>query len=186
MESVSSGRLGERVRGLRRERGWTLERLAERSGVSRAMISKLERGEKNPTLVVAAKVAEGLGVSLSRLVGLEERREVVLVPRERRMIMRDPVTGFERQLLSPSFGGLEFIRNVVPGGSTSGEVPPHRRGVNEYVVVEKGSLRAVLGSEEYVLEEGDAMYFEADVAHRFDNAGEEECSYYLVVDPGSG
>ena len=150
------------------------------------MISKLERGEKNPTLVVAAKVAEGLGVSLSRLVGLEERREVVVVPRERRMIMRDPVTGFERQLLSPSFGALEFIRNVVPGGSTSGEVPPHRRGVNEYVVVEKGSLRAVLGSEEYVLEEGDAMYFEADVAHRFDNAGEEECSYYLVVDPGSG
>ena len=186
MESVSSGCLGERVRGLRRERGWTLEILAERSGVSRAMISKLERGEKNPTLVVAAKVAEGLGVSLSRLVGLEERREVVVVPRERRMIMRDPVTGFERQLLSPSFGGLEFIRNVVPEGSTSGEFPPHGQGVEEYVVVEKGSLRAVLGGEEYVLEEGDAVYFEADVAHRFDNAGEGECSYYLVIDPGSG
>ena len=185
MESVSSGRLGERVRGLRRERGWTLELLAERSGVSRAMISKLERGEKNPTLVVAAKVAEGLGVSLSRLVGLEESREVVVVSRERRMIMRDPVTGFERQLLSPSFGGLEFIRNVVPEGSTSGEFPPHGRGVEEYVVVEKGSLRAVLGGEEYVLEEGDAAYFEADVAHRFDNAGEGECSYYLVIDPGS-
>jgi transcriptional regulator with XRE-family HTH domain len=186
VESVSSGRLGERVRGLRRERGWTIEILAERSGVSRAMISKLERGEKNPTLVVAAKVAEGLGVSLSRLVGLEERREVVVVPRERRMIMRDPVTGFERQLLSPSIGGLEFIRNVVPEGSTSGELPPHRRSVDEYVVVEKGSLRAVLGGEEYVLEEGDAVYFEADVAHRFDNAGEGECSYYLVIDPGSG
>ena len=186
VESVSSGRLGERVRGLRRERGWTLELLAERSGVSRAMISKLERGEKNPTLVVAAKVAEGLGVSLSRLVGLEESREVVVVPRERRMIMRDPVTGFERQLLSPSFGGLEFIRNVVPEGSTSGEFPPHGQGVEEYVVVEKGSLRAVLGGEEYVLEEGDAVYFEADVAHRFDNAGEGECSYYLVIDPGSG
>jgi transcriptional regulator with XRE-family HTH domain len=57
-EDVSSGRVGERVRGLRRGRGWTLEVLAERSGVSRAMISKLERGEKNPTLVVAAKVAE--------------------------------------------------------------------------------------------------------------------------------
>ncbi|MDF2701739.1 MAG: transcriptional regulator, family with cupin sensor [Rubrobacteraceae bacterium] len=150
------------------------------------MISKLERGEKNPTLVVAAKVAEGLGVSLSQLVGLEERSEVVVVPRERRMIMRDPVTGFERQLLSPSFGGLEFIRNVVPEGSTSGELPPRRRGVDEYVVVEKGSLRAVLGGEEYVLEEGDAVYFEADVAHRFDNAGEGECSYYLVIDPGSG
>jgi transcriptional regulator with XRE-family HTH domain len=183
IEDVSSGRLGERVRALRRERGWTLESLAERSRVSRAMISKLERGEKNPTLVVAARVAEGLGVSLSQLVGIEARREIVVVPKERRMVMRDPETGFERQLLSPSFGGeLEFIRNVVPEGSTSGEFPPHRRGVEEYVVVEKGRLRAILGSEEHVLEEGDAAYFEADVAHRFDNAGVGECSYYLVID----
>jgi transcriptional regulator with XRE-family HTH domain len=184
VEEVSSGRLGERVRALRRERGWTLEMLAERSGVSRAMISKLERGEKNPTLVVAAKVAEGLGMNLSRLVGVEEKRKVVVVPRGRRMTMRDPETGFERQLLSPSLGGrgVEFMRNVVPENSTSGELPPHRHGVEKYVVVERGRLRAVLGGEEYVLEEGDAAYFEADVAHRFDNAGKGECSYYLVID----
>jgi transcriptional regulator with XRE-family HTH domain len=184
VEEVVSGRLGRRVRALRRERGLTLDGLARRSGVSRAMISKLERGEKNPTLVVAAKVAEGLGVSLSQVVGVEERREVVVVRRERRMVMRDPETGFERQLLSPSFGGrgIEFIRNVVPIESTSGEFPPHRRGVSEYVVVEKGRLRALLGSDEYFLERGDALYFEADVTHRFDNAGEGECSYYLVID----
>lgn len=183
MEGVQSKRLGARVQSLRREQGLTLDGLAERSGVSRAMISKLERGEKNPTLLVAAKVAEGLGVTLSQLVGIEERREVVLVPRGRRMIIRDPETGFERQLLSPSFGnrGVEFVRNVVPEGATSGEFPPHRRGVEEYVVVEKGRLRMVLGGEEYVLEEGDAIYFEADVTHRFENAGGEECSYYLVI-----
>jgi transcriptional regulator with XRE-family HTH domain len=188
VEEVSSGRLGERIRGLRRERGLTLDLLAQRSGVSRAMISKLERGEKNPTLVVAAKVAEGLGVSLSQLVGVEERREVVVVPRERRTIMRDPETGFERQLLSPSFGGrgIEFIRNVVPEGSSSGEFPPHRRGVEEYIVVENGRLKAVLGGEDYLLEEGDTLYFEADVPHRFDNAGEGECSYYLVIDSKAG
>jgi transcriptional regulator with XRE-family HTH domain len=184
VEEVSSGRLGERVRALRRERGLTLDLLAGQSGVSRAMISKLERGEKSPTLVVAAKVAEGLGVSLPQLVGVEERREVVVVRRDRRMTMRDPETGFERQLLSPSFGGrgIEFIRNVVPVGSTSGGFPPHRAGVEEYIVVERGQLRAVLGGEEYLLEEGDALYFEANVAHRFDNAGEGECSYYLVID----
>ena len=183
VEAVSSGRLGGRVRDLRRERGLTLEGLASRSGVSRAMLSKVERGEKNPTLVVAAKVAEGLAVPLSRLLGVEERREVVVVPRDRRTVMRDPETGFERQLLSPSFGGrgVEFVRNVVPEGSTSGEFPPHRRGVEEYVVVESGRLRAVLGGEEYLLERGDSLYFEADVTHRFDNVGEGPCSYYLVI-----
>lgn len=183
VESVSSGRLGVRVRELRRERGLTLEELAGRSGVSRAMISKLERGEKNPTLVIAARMAEGLGVSLSRLAGVEERREVVLVPRERRMVLRDPETGFVRQSLSPTFAGrgVEFLRNVVPEGSTSGDFPAHRKGVEEHVVVEKGRLRATLGGEEYLLREGDALYFEADVPHRFDNAGTGECAYYLVI-----
>ena len=147
------------------------------------MISKVERGEKNPTLVLIAKVAEGLGVTLSQLLGIEERRKVVVVPHDRQMITRDPETGFERQLLSPNFGGrdVEFVRNVIPEGSTSGEFPPHRRGVEEYVAAEKGRLRAVLGGEEYLLEEGDALYFEADMSHRFDNAGNGQCSYYLVI-----
>ena len=186
VEAVSSGRLGARVKELRRERGLTLDGLAGRSGVSRAMISKLERGEKNPTLVIAARLSEGLGVTLSQLAGAEDRREVVVVPRDRRMVMRDPETGFERQLLSPTFGnrGVEFIRNVVPEGSSSGGFPPHKKGVEEHIVVERGELRAVLGNEEYLLGEGDALYFEADTPHRFDNAGPGECSYYLVISSG--
>jgi transcriptional regulator with XRE-family HTH domain len=183
VDTVSAGRLGTRVRELRRVRGLTLEALAERSSVSRAMLSKLERGEKNPTLVVTAKVAEGLGVDLSELLGIEERRSVVVVPRDRRPVMQDPRTGFERQLLSPTCGGqgAEFVWIAVPEASTSGEFPPRRTGTETYVLVEKGRLRAILGGEEYLLEEGDALYFEADVAHRFDNAGEGECSCYLVT-----
>jgi transcriptional regulator with XRE-family HTH domain len=183
VEAVSSGRLGVRVRDLRKDRGLTLEELAEASGVSRAMISKLERGEKNPTLVIAARLAEGLGVSLSRLAGVEERREVVVVPRERRPVLRDPDTGFVRQSLSPTFAGrgVEFLRNVVPEGSTSGDFPPHRKGVEEHLVVERGELEASLGGERYLLREGDALFFEADVPHRFDNVGRGECSYYLVI-----
>jgi len=186
VEAVSSGRLGVRVRDLRKERGLTLEELARVSGVSRAMISKLERGEKNPTLVIAARLAEGLGVSLSRLAGVEERREVVVVPKERRMVLRDPETGFERQSLSPTFPGrgVEFLRNVVPEGSTSGDFPPHRKGVEEHIVVESGQLEATLDGKKYRLREGDALYFAADVPHRFDNVGRGECAYYLVISSG--
>lgn len=186
IEEVSSEKLGFRVRELRRAKGLTLNELAEASGVSRAMISKIERGEKNPTLVVTARISEGLGVTLSQLAGVERRREAVVVPRDRRMVLRDPETGFERQLLSPTFSrrGMEFIRNVIPEGSTSGEFPPHKKGVEEYLVIEKGRVAAVLDGEEYLLEEGDALYFEADVIHRFDNAGAEEASYYLVIASG--
>lgn len=147
------------------------------------MLSKVERGEKNPTLMVTAKVAEGLDVTISQLVGIQERRDVVVVPRARRIVMKDAETGFERQMLSPTFParGVEFIRNVIPQGSASGEFPPHKRGVEEYIVVEKGRMTAVLDGKEYQLEEGDAIYFEADVPHRFENAGQGECSYYLVI-----
>ena len=187
VQAVSSGRLGGRVKDLRRERGLTLDALAAKAGVSRAMISKLERGEKNPTLVVAAKLAEGLGVTLSQLAGTENGREVIIVPRNRRMVMRDPETGFERQLLSPTSGnrGIEFVRNTIPERSDSGDLPPHRKGVEEYILVEKGALKAVLGGEEAFLHEGDALYFEADVPHRFENAGPGPCSYYLVIAPNN-
>ena len=183
VEAVASSRLGARVKELRRGRNLTLDELAGLSGVSRAMISKLERGEKNPTLVVAARLAEGLGITLSALAGMEERREVIIIPRDKRMVMRDPETGFERQLLSPNFlgPGVEFVRNKIPPGSTSGEFPPHRKGFEEHLVVEHGSLKAILAGEEYLLDKGDSLYFEADIPHRFDNAGDVECTYYLVI-----
>lgn len=183
-EAVSSERLGERVRALRRGSGLTLNELAERAGVSRAMLSKVERAEKNPTLVVAARVAEGLGVTLTQLIETEAGGKAVVVPRGKRRVMRDPETGFERQTISPYTGGVEFVYNVIPAGSSSGEFPAHRRGVEEHVVVERGRLRAVLGGEEHLLEAGDAVYFEADVTHLFENAGEDECAYYLVIDSG--
>ena len=183
VETVSSAYLGARIRALRQQRRLTLDALAERSGVSRAMLSKIERGENNPTLVVAVKVALGLGVTTSELIGVEERREVVKVPQARRMRFTDPDTGFERQLLFPTFPGnnLDFVRHVLPVGVTSGDMPAHRRGTEKYLVVEQGTLRVVFPNTEYLLEVGDALYFECDVSHRFENAGAGVCSYYLVI-----
>jgi transcriptional regulator with XRE-family HTH domain len=181
--AVSPERLGERVRELRRARGLTLEELAAGSGVSRAMISKVERGEKNPTLVVAAKLAEGLGVSLSRLAGVEERRRAAVVRRDEQAVMRDPGSGFERRVLSPLFAGpLEFVLNTLPENESTGDFPPHPPGTEEYVAVARGRLLAVLDGEEYRLGTGDSLYFEADVTHRFQNVGPAACEYYLIID----
>ena len=183
VETVSAAQLGARVRDLRQRQRLTLDALAERSGVSRAMLSKIERGENNPTLVVVVKVALGLGITTSQLIGVEERREVVLVPKERRMVFRDEETGFERQLLFPTFDGnsIEFVRHVLPPGVVAGDMPAHKRGDEKYIVVERGRLRVVLPCATYLVEEGDALYFECDVTHRFENAGEGTCSYYLVI-----
>ena len=184
VEAAAADRLGARIRELRAGGGLTLEELAERSEVSRAMLSKVERGETNPTLVIAAKIASALEVSLTSLLGVEEeRRSVVVVPRGARRSFTDPETGFERQLLSPPFEGrtVEFVRHVIPRGASSGNLPAYPRGVEKYLVVEQGAVEVTVDGEPFRLAEGDALYFEADVPHRFSNVGRSTCSYYLVV-----
>jgi transcriptional regulator with XRE-family HTH domain len=185
-EAVSSRRIGERVRSLRREAGMTLDGLAERAGVSRAMLSKMERGEKNPTLMIAARVADGLGVTLSQLIDTKRGGKATLIARDERRVSRDPRTGFERGEISALTDGrgVGIAYNSLPEGTGSGDFPSYRSGVEQYVIVERGRLQVTVGVEEYALETGDALHFEADASHRFDNAGEGECGYYSVICSG--
>lgn len=181
VEAASAEQLGKRIRELRNQQGLTLDELAERSGVSRAMLSKIERGENNPTLVVAVKVAVALGLTTAQLIGVEERKQAIKVPKNRHISFVDPDTNFERQLF-PAFEGrpLEFVRLVIPEGISSGELSAHPIGFVKYIVMEKGTLRVVIGSQEYILEEGDLFFFAADLPHRFDNAGQGSCCCYLI------
>ncbi|WP_134686711.1 helix-turn-helix domain-containing protein [Brevibacillus migulae] len=177
---------GKNVKQARKEKGFTLQELSDRSGVSPSMLSLIEREEKNPTLQVACQIAEALDLTLSRLLGEQERREVIVIRRGERMVYRDEKSGFERHLLSPSFPskGIEFVLNIVPTGKESGMFPSHKPGVKEYIMVAQGKLRVELGNGHFVvdLEQGDSLYFEADVQHRFINTGQNDCQYYLVID----
>jgi transcriptional regulator with XRE-family HTH domain len=179
-----SARFGARVRAARLQQGLTLDALAAAAGISRAALSNLERGEHSPSLTAATNVARALGVSLAQLLGEEERRPVVTIPRDERLVFRDPATGIERQLLSPAFAGrgIEFIRATLPSGATTDELSPYHPAVDKYVLVEAGSLRVVIGADAYILREGDALYFRADAPHRFENAGPTSCSYLAVLD----
>ena len=187
LEAASAQKLGKRIRELRNQLGWSLEELAERSDVSRAMLSKVERGENNPTLIVALKIATGLGVTTSQLIGIEERHKVIKVPKSKRMTFRDPETNFVYQIF-PAFegGAIEFVRHILPVGVSSGELDAHSVGIEKYLLMEQGQLRVMIGSQEYTLEEGDLFYFQADVVHRFDNIGSEECSYFLIKNAKPG
>lgn len=174
-------RLAGRLRALRRERGLTLEEVAERSGVSRSALSKIERGEINPTLVLMTKVADAFGITVAQLIGVEGRRAAVRVPRDRRVSFRDPQTGFERQLF-PAFedAPVEFVRHVIPRGQSSGDLPGHEGPVEKYVLMERGRLRLTVGDASYDLGEGDLLYFDGSEPHRFENGGRGPCSYYLI------
>ena len=179
-----AGQFGARVRAERTRQGLTLDALASAAGVSRATLSNIERGEHNPSLNAATDVARSLGVSLSQLLGEEERRPIVQTTASERLLFRDAATGIERQLLSPPFAGhgIEWIRVMLPEGKSTEEVQPYHPAIDKYVLVETGQLRLVIGRDAYLVEPGDALYFRADIIHRFENAGPGECRYLAVLD----
>lgn len=176
--------LAEEIRRRRRERDLSLEALAALSGVSRSMISKIERGEAVPSTAVLSRLAEALGVTFSRLMAPATELEVLLIPASRQPVLRDEASGFLRRCLSPVLPGrgIDWVLNTLPPGATTGEFVAHRRGVSEYIFVLKGRLRAMIGDRAVVVEEGDSLYFEADAGHAFTNLGTDVCQYFLVID----
>ena len=177
-------RFGARVRAARQRQGLTLDALAGAAGISRASLSNLERGEHSPSLTAATNVARALGVSLALLLGEEDRRPVVTIPKAERPLFRDPETGIERQLLSPAFAGrgIEFIRATLPPATATDDLRPYAPAIDKYLLVESGALRVVIAGESHLLQEGDAFYFRASAPHRFENAGPGPCCYLAVLD----
>lgn len=175
---------GQRLKQERKKRDLTLDELQQKCGVSRSMLSKIERGEKNPTIAVVAEIARGLDVTVSQLLGEDEEQEVIMIKKDQRYTYKDPASGFERHVLSPILPakGIEFILNIIPAGQSSGKFPPHPKGTKEYITVTSGTLNLELNGKLHVLNEGDSIYFDADVYHQFTNIGNCECSYYLVID----
>lgn len=178
--------IGKAIQVRRNELKLTLEDLAKRSRVSRAMLSDIERGLKNPTIKLLCQIAEGLGCSVSELLGEPSAlpgKKLGILRRDERQRLIDPSTGVERQLLSPPMvrRGLEIIWYIIPPGQHTGAFPPHQPGVEEHLTVVQGALECHLGEQEVLLAEGDSLFFQADVSHDFYNPGATPCTYFLVI-----
>ena len=175
---------GRRVRAAREHAGLTLERLSQSSGVSRAMLSKVERGDKSPTLVVAMRIAHGLDLSLSSLIDAEGRlRAGAVIRKAERHVFRDEQSGFERHILSPvsADSAVELLFHHLPPRTSTGELPPYPAGTEKHVIMLEGLVTMTIGGSEIELREGDALFFDPSVPFSFDNRSDEPCGYYLVV-----
>ncbi len=130
-EDPVSRAFGDRVRILREQANLTLEQFSKQSGVSRAMLSKVERGEKSPTIGVARRIALALETSFSTLMGDDDapRRAFAVVRKDQRQIFRDSKTGFERFLLSPVMAGMAVKSSCItcPRKPRPANCPPTRR-----------------------------------------------------------
>ncbi|MFH8663220.1 helix-turn-helix domain-containing protein [Streptomyces afghaniensis] len=179
---LSMAELGARIRAERRARDMAVERLAELSGVSRSMVSEVERGAKTPSVLVLDRLATALGTSIARLLDEPVRPGVVVLHRAQQHVVRDP-SGWERRILSPVLPGVEFefMRTTLEPGVDAGEFSPHAPGSHEYVAVETGELRLTVDGVPHRLASGDAAYFPGNRRHAFANDSADVCVYYLAM-----
>src|SRR5437899_10107898 len=178
-----SRHLGGRVKHLRAARGWSLEALATASGVSRSMLSQIEREQANPTLAVTLRIARAFGLALGELLELPGAATAITV------IRADDHTYHYRsdkhcriRTLSPLNleKDVEFYEvRLQRGGALRSS--PHFEGTREFLTLQKGRLRVESANDAEELEPGDSASYRADVPHALINVGTTEAIIYLIV-----
>ncbi|EED36722.1 transcriptional regulator, XRE family with cupin sensor domain [Luminiphilus syltensis NOR5-1B] len=176
-------RLGQRVVEMRQNNGQTLDQLASASGVSRSMLSQIERGKANPTLAVTYRIAQSFGLSIGEMVddpSLGSPIEVVHGSDPGNLFRDDEECRI--RTLSPLHmeKNVEFYELVLaPGAALSSA--PHFVGTRELLTVTAGRAAVVTEASESALNVGDSAYYRADVAHSVSNPGCEQLRAFLVV-----
>ncbi|MEG6585448.1 helix-turn-helix domain-containing protein [Dendrosporobacter sp. 1207_IL3150] len=177
---------GKNIANLRIQQKISQEELAEKSGISRSMLSKIERDEVSPTIAVANKIACGLNTSVSALLDETNSERVQLRRIGDRVVQEDPISLIQRELIvhTSDLGlGIQYL--ISPPGATTGILPPHKSGSEKYIIVEQASLKVTLGKDDsYELNPGDCLAFAADTEHEMQSAELKECRYYVIqVEP---
>ncbi|MFZ5783058.1 MAG: helix-turn-helix domain-containing protein [Pseudomonadota bacterium] len=178
-------RIAARLRQLRGERGLALEALAERSGVSRSMISLIERGESSPTAVVLEKLATGLDVPLASLFDAPAAAADPVSRRKDQVEWRDPDSGYVRRNVSPA--GVPSPFQIVevafpPGARVAYETGARPGTTHQQIWVLQGAMEITLGRERHELGAGDCLAMVLDRPITFRNRTARPARYVVVVE----
>ena len=184
-EAYDEGRqaraIAERIRAERDLRSWSLAELSARSGVSKAMISKVERCEASPTASVLGRLSGAFGLPLSVLLALAEREGDRLTRRSEQPVWVDPETGYTRRTLSPPNGGrLELIEVVLPAGVRVPYPASAFSFQHQQIHVLEGELDFIEGPRTHRLSAGDCLQLGAPEDCVFFN-GSDKATRYLVA-----
>ncbi|HEX9296725.1 MAG TPA: XRE family transcriptional regulator [Polyangiaceae bacterium] len=177
-----SGHLRRRLKQLRTERTWSLDALARASGVSRSMLSQIERGQANPTVGVTFRIARAFGISLAELLEAPGATTSVTVIRtqDRAYHYRSDADCTIRTLSPLNLEkDVEFYEvQLKEGGELRSAA--HFRGTREFLTVQKGRVRVESGSDVEDLVKGDSASYRADLPHAIVNVGRGPAHVFLV------
>lgn len=181
--------IGEKIRTMRLRKGMGLVELGKHTGLSAALLSKIERGKLIPTLPTLLRIAMVFSVGLDHFFSDDRRRrltEVIRKAERKRFPERpgvpDPAYFFEsldykstERKLSAFYAEFEAV--------AAERAKPHQHNGVEFIYVFSGELALKIGSDEYTLGAGDAIYFDGSVPHTYRRAGSQPCQGLVVTTP---
>ena len=191
-ETLASGlgqyKIGEKVRTLRLKKKLGLVQLGEHTGLSAALLSKIERGQLFPTLPTLLRIALVFGVGLEHFfVDRTEKTAVAVIRKNDRLRLPDragedqPSYFFESLDFPVTDRKMEAFYAEFPMQSKTSE--PHQHVGAEFIYVIKGQLAVHIDGDDIVLDEGDAIYFESQAPHSYSRRGRGACTAIVVVAP---
>ncbi len=180
-------RIAEQARELRAVRRLSLEALAAKSGVSRSMISLIERGQASPTAVVLERLATGLGVPLARLLDAPSsaaKRPDPIARLDAQVQWRDPASGYLRRNVSPPHwpSPIEIVEVEFPAGArVAYETTAHDPPIEQQIWVIGGRIEVTLGDVRHRLGAGDCMAMTLDRPVIYANRTKAAAHYAVVI-----
>ncbi|NJM91167.1 MAG: helix-turn-helix domain-containing protein [Myxococcales bacterium] len=168
--------------GLRTRRGLSLEKLAQASGVSRAMLGQIELGQSAPTINVLWKIARCLEVTFSALISSRTQSGVLVLRSTDAKVLTSKDRSFASRALFPfdEPRRVEFYELRLSAGGIE-HADGHAPGTSENLVVSVGTVEIEVGGEHHRLDAGDSILFEADSPHVYHNIGRSEAVMFLVM-----
>ena len=165
--------LASTLKTLRQQRGWSLSRLAEETGVSKAMLGQIERGESSPTVATLWKIATGLNVPFSLFITPPESDNEPFDPQQQAMVVRpvfpwDPALRFDHLAITLAPGALS-------------ESTPHEAGVIEHVVAISGTLEMCIDGEWQNIAQGEGRRFAGDRPHAYRNSSSQAVLFHSLI-----
>lgn len=178
--------IAKRLRELRKQRDLSLEQLAERSGVSRSMISLIEREQSSPTAVVLNKLADALGVSMATLFAYEAQEQATpaLARYAEQQIWVDPASGYVRRHVSPTGGALsvELVEVIFPPGERVVFDNLLRQvEIQQQIWILEGEMQITLNAQRWQLLRGDCLALELGQQIVFFNPTDKPARYALIL-----
>ena len=185
MENHSSDTdIGARLKALRQAQAMTLDALSGSAGVSRAMISRIERGEASPTAQLLARLCSALGTTLSRFFAAGEAAATPLRRRAHQHVWRDPDTGYLRRSVSPDGMGspVDIVEvEFPPGARIVFEQQQFDAGLTQHLWLFEGELTMTAGAENHRLEAGDCLFMRLCENHVFHNPSDQMARYAVIL-----